>query len=116
MIAVSVLVLSVLWLAIVFGWLPSPGGPDSILAEWIVIGIDVFVFLLAVVAFILALRGRYPWVLAILFLIAPICHAIGYFPLGELKILFFSLPLMPIILVVGAHFVLKALGRSTRVI
>jgi hypothetical protein len=116
MIAVSVLILSLLWLAITFGWLPPPGGYDSVLSEWVVISIDVSVFVLAVVAFILALRGRYPWILAIVFLISPICHAIGYFPWGELKILFFSLPLMPIILVVAAHFVLKALGHSSRVI
>jgi hypothetical protein len=116
MIAILVSLLSVLWLAIVFGWLPSAGGPDSALSEWIVIGIDVFVLVLAVAALVLAVRGKYPWALAIVFLMAPICHAIGYLPWGELKILFFALPLDAVLLVVLIHYVLKCIGRSTQAI
>ena len=116
MIAVSVSILSVLWLAIAFAWVPPPGGFDSAISDWVLIGIDAVVLVLGVVTVVLAVRQKYPWLLAIVFVLAPICHAIGYLPWGELKILFFGIPLVPIILVVVGHFALKAFGRSNQVI
>ena len=115
MIALSVLLLSLLWLAIVFAWLPSPGGPDSPIGDWIVLGIDGIVLVLAVVAMVLAVRGKYPWSMAIVFVLAPICHGIGYLAQGDFKILFFALPLDAVILAMLIHYVGKWFRRSRAV-
>jgi hypothetical protein len=115
MIALSVLLLSLLWLAIAFAWLPSPGGPDSTIGEWILFGIDGIALVLAVVAVVLAVRRKYPWSMAIIFLLAPICHGIGYLAQGDLKILFFALPLDAVFLVMLIHYVGKWFRRSRAV-
>jgi hypothetical protein len=115
MIALCVLLLSLLWLAIVFAWIPSPGGPDSRLGDWIVLSIDGIVLVLAVVAVVLAIRGKYPWSMAIVFLLAPICHGIGYLAEGDFKIPFFALPLDAVILVMLIHYIRKWFRRSRAV-
>jgi hypothetical protein len=66
---------------------------------------------LAVVAVVLAIRGKYPWSMAIVFLLAPICHVVGYLAQGDFKILFFALPLDAVVLVMLIHYIVKWFRR-----
>jgi hypothetical protein len=115
MIALSVVLLSALWSYAVFGYIPIASGVEDSVRDWLAIGIDSLTFLVALVAVRLACHRKYSWMLALVFLSAPVVHVIGYFVVGEIKILFLVLPIYVVVGAVIAHYLTKLLRRSSRV-
>jgi hypothetical protein len=115
MIALLASLLSVLWVAFVFGYIPGPGGPQTDGGLWVALGIDVIVLALGTTAVVLAVRGRYPWPVAIVFALTPLVHYLGSF-VGEIRILFFFLPCLVVVGASIAYFIHRYLLRSSKTI
>jgi hypothetical protein len=116
MIALTVLILSLLWIGFDFGIIPGPGDAMSHSGQWIALGIDVVTFVLGIIAVALASRRRFSWPMAIVFVTSPLIHFIGNF-VGEIRILFFEFSCAAVIVVVMAHYVPRFaahFGRSGR--
>lgn len=88
--------LSLLWLALAFGWLPLPGDNDGKLRLLLIIILDVLLFGLGAFGLIRDLRHRKSWLFAAVVLCAPVVHFAGSAVHGEKVILFCVLPTLAI--------------------
>ena len=115
MIALAVVLLSALWCYAVFGYIPVGEALEDNVRTWLVIGLDTLTLLIALAAVRLAYYRKYSWIIAVIFLGAPVIHIIGYFVVGEIKIAFL---ILPVYFVVGAaivQFLTKLFRRSSSV-
>jgi hypothetical protein len=115
MIAALASLLSLLWVAFAFGYIPGPGGSEADGGLWVALAIDVIVLVLGITAVVLAVRGRYPWPVAIVFALAPVVHLIGSF-FGEIRILFFFVPCLVVVGASIAYFIHRYVLRSPKTI
>jgi len=107
--------ISLLWLALAFGWLPLPGEDDGKLRLLLVVILDVLLFGLGVFGVIRSFRHRKSWLLAVVVLCAPLVHFAGSAVQGEQVILFFAWPTLAILVVTVGDVVYRLFTRRRHV-
>jgi len=117
MIAALASLLSLLWVAFAFGYIPGLGEPEANGGSGLLVAlaIDVIVLVLGITAVVLAARGRYPWPVAIVFALAPVVHFLGSC-VGEIRILFFTIPCLVVLGASIAYYIERYLRRSSKII
>ncbi len=100
MIAILASVISAVWLVLLF--VPLPNDPDGEGRLVLLVGVDVVLFLIGIVALILAARRRCSWFVASLIAITPLLHWLGS-TLDVLGAIFIVVPSILVLIVTGAQ-------------
>jgi hypothetical protein len=115
MFGVTASTISLLWLALAFGWIPLLGDDDGKLRLLLVIILDVLLFGLGVFGVIRGLRHRKSWLLGAVVLCAPLVHLAGSAVQGEQVILFFAAPTLAIMVLTGGDIAQRLFTRRRHV-
>lgn len=98
MIAILAALISAAWLVLLF--VPLPNDPDGEGRLVLLVGIDIILLLIGIVALILAGCRRYSWRIAALIAATPLLHGLGSL-LDVLGIVFIVVPSILILVCIG---------------